>query len=318
MPLPNAPQPWQANQPPATDSPVVVRTALPRRRSAFDAENLMGIVGVLVMLTAAGIGARLYLDEWWRDLFGKGGNKPVRVERKDTPSLPPPPVKNGRGATAKQPSQVEPDPAPQSRQAPQPRGDLAAAEDHLKTALANIRKGAFDEADLDTRKAITAAPDFDEAQAMRLAVGYVRQYSKLADDAMAALDGNCVVDLGPKHGQAAFNSRQDDGSITFQVKGRPRAFKPAELAGIPGVRFRVTESFLDNEIKPEIKSANDMILGAYHFVQKIDGDGKVDPTGNASRDAARERWRKAEIAGDDQTREQAGLLLKLLDMELPD
>jgi hypothetical protein len=182
----------------------------------------------------------------------------------------------------------------------------------VKAALANVRKGFFDEADLDAQKALMAAPECDEAQAMRLAIAYVRQYSPLADEAMAALNENNVVDLGPKHGKGAFISRGDDGSITFQVKGRSKKFASNELEKIPGFRFRVTRDFLDNATNP----ANDLILGSYHLVSKLDGDGDVDPKGAI--EAARKRWRKAAESGDEQSDEQAGLLQKLLAMDQSD
>jgi hypothetical protein len=191
-------------------------------------------------------------------------------------------------------------------------GDFAAARVHVRAALANVRRGFFDEADLDAQKALMAAPECDEAQATRMAIAYIRQYSSLADKAMAALNENNVVDLGQKHGRAAFISRGDDGSITFQVKGRPKKFASDDLEKIPGFRFRVTRDFLDNAINP----ANDLILGSYHLVSKLDGDGDVDP--KRAIDAARERWRKAAESGDEQIVEQAGLLLKLLTMEPSD
>ncbi len=294
---------------PSGPPPVVVRTALPRRRSGFDAENVLGIIGILVMLAAAGIGAKLFHDQWWKEVMPRPAPKPQPVIDHDPiPPRPAPIAKPGRGERAK----TEPEPEPPPRPLMKHEGDFAAARVHVRAALANVRRGFFDEADLDAQKALMAAPECDEAQATRMAIAYIRQYSSLADKAMAALNENNVVDLGQKHGRAAFISRGDDGSITFQVKGRPKKFASDDLEKIPGFRFRVTRDFLDNAINP----ANDLILGSYHLVSKLDGDGDVDP--KRAIDAARERWRKAAESGDEQIVEQAGLLLKLLTMEPSD
>jgi hypothetical protein len=309
VPPPGVAYPWQSHQQPPAEPPVVVRTAVPRRRSGFDAENVMGIVGILVMLAAAGIGAKLFHDQWWHEVIrppAPGPQRPIRPV--PIPPAPAPVVNNGKGKVSPPSPEPEPPPRPLMR----PKGDLAAARVQVKAALANVRKGFFDEADLDAQKALMAAPECDEAQAMRLAIGYVRQYSPLADEALAALNENNVVDLGPKHGRAAFISRGDDGSITFQVKGRSKKFASNELEKIPGFRFRVTRDFLDNATNP----ANDLILGSYHLVSKLDGDGDVDSKGAI--EAARKRWRKAAESGDEQSVEQAGLLQKLLAMDQSD
>ena len=286
--------PWY--QPPAAEPPVVIRAAAPRRRSGFDGENLIGIVAILMMLVVAGVGAKLFHDNWWHTVINPSPKqKPGLVNRHN---LPEPNTEKGGGK-----------PAP----SPKRRGDSAAADGHLKTALSNLRKGSFDEADLDAQKALKADPDSDEAQGMRLAIGYLRQYSPLADKAVVALNANSVVKLGPKDGLGAFiKSNDNDGSITFQVKGRPKRFTRADLDQIPGFRFRVTRDFLDNTKIP----ANDVILGAYHFVGKLDGDGDIDAKGSVV--AARERWEKAAAEGDAAMLEQADLLLKLLAWDRPD
>jgi hypothetical protein len=310
VPPPGGAYPWQSHQPPPAEPPVVVRTALPRRRSGFDAENVMGIVGILVMLAAAGIGAKLFHDQWWQDVMPRPAPKTQpEIRPEPIPPAPRPPVNPG-GGRAPPPS---PEPEPPPRPLMRPKGDLAAARVQVKAALEKVRKGFFNEADLDAQKALMADPECDEAQAMRLAIGYVQQYSPLADEAMAALNANNVVDLGPKHGKGAFISRNDaDGSIKFQVKGRGKWFTIDELSSISGLRFRVTRDFLDNATNP----ANDLILGSYHLVSKLDGDGDVDPKGAI--EAARKRWRKAAESGDEQSVEQAGLLQKLLAMDQSD
>jgi hypothetical protein len=219
VPPPGGAYPWQSHQPPPAEPPVVIRTGVPRRRSGFDAENVMGIVGILVMLAAAGIGAKLFHDQWWQDIMPRPAPKTQpSIRPEPIPPTPAPVVNNGKGRV----SPPSPEPEPPPRPLMKPKGDLAAARVQVKAALANVRKGFFDEADLDAQKALMAAPECDEAQAMRLAIAYVRQYSPLADEAMAALNENNVVDLGPKHGKGAFISRGDDGSITYQRFSRQR------------------------------------------------------------------------------------------------
>ncbi|MFM7289782.1 MAG: hypothetical protein ACKO6B_00950 [Planctomycetia bacterium] len=310
VPPPPVPAPMHVHQLPAADPPIVVRPTVPRRRPAFDAENLLGILGILVMLAVAGVGAKLFYDDWWKDTIRPAPPGPSTI----TKPAPPPDVEPVGGGPKPRPKPDPAPPRPEPNPKPQPRGDRAKALVRLKSAFANVRKGFFDEADLDAQKALMAAPDCDEAQAMRLAVAYVRQYPQLPDEALAALNENDVVDLGPEFGRAAFISRDGAGSVTFQVKGRPQSFTSERLKSMSEVRFRVTESFLDNANNP----ANDLILGACHFVKRLDGDGNVDREGTVASGAARERWRKAELAGEGQIGEQAGMLLKLLDMELPD
>jgi hypothetical protein len=296
---------------------VVVRTTGVRRRSGFDAENLMGIVGLLVMLTVAGIGAKLFHDNWWKSVIDPPAPAPKPLRPDPIPPSPAPVVNLGAGKASRLKPEPEPPPPVPGPKPTKPKGDQDAAELHLKSALANVGKGFFDEADLDAQKALMAAPACDEAQAMRIAVAYLRQYSKFADEAMAAINENNVVDLGPKHGQAAFIDRNVvDGSIKFQVKGRPKWFTIEELSAISGLRFRVTRDFLDNGNEP----ANDLILGAYHFMKRVDGEGNVDRKGavDAARDAARRRWEKAAASGSEEIVEQAQLLQKLLQMERPD
>ena len=301
------PQPSNpSSPPPMADSPVTIRTSVPRRRPGIDAENLMGIAGILVMLVAAGFGAKLFHDQWWRDVV-----KRPAPDRIDPPIRPTPePVQPNPGGGAPKPPRPRPEPMMPRPDNP-PAGDRASADPHMKAALEDCQRGFFDEAVLDAQKACEADPDCEAANAMQVAVAYLRQYSTLADDAMAALNESCVVDLGPKHGQAAFLERDaTDGAIKFQVKGRPRKFTAEELDKIPGLRFRVTKDFLDNAENP----ANDLILGGYHFVMRVDDKG--NPDRRRALDAARSRWDKAAKASDRQSREQAVLLLKLLAWDL--
>ena len=265
----------------------------------------MGIAGILVMLVAAGVGAKLFHDEWWRKVINPPVRNPIEPSSKPTPE----PVKPDAGGGATKPPR--PRPGPMLRPNNPPAGNRATADPHMKAALENCRRGFFDEAVLDTQKACEVDPESEEAEAMQVAVAYLRQYSALADDAMAALNENCVVDLGPKHGQAAFLERDaTDGGITFQVKGRPMKFPAEELGKMTGLRFRVTRDFLDNAENP----ANNLILGVYHFVMRVDDKG--NPDRRRSLDAARGRWGKAAKSSDRESEEQAALLLGLLAWDL--
>ena len=153
-----------------------------------------------------------------------------------------------------------------------------------------------------------AAPGFQEAAAVRFLVAYQRQYSDLADKALDALNGNNVVFLGKKYGNVAFIERNGN-SITFRVPGRNKAFTVKELNGTPGVRFGITKQFLDNAQNP----ANNLILGAWHFITQQTSDGLVDTDG--SRRAARDCWQKAVLFGNPDIGEHATQMITLLDMK---
>jgi hypothetical protein len=180
----------------------------------------------------------------------------------------------------------------------------------MKDALRAAQMGAFDEADLSAEKALRAAPGYEAADAMRLVVAYQRQYTELANEALKALDGNNEV-LLPGSGKAAF-IEQDAESITFRVKGKNKELPINKFNGMPGVRFRITEKFLDNAAN----SANDLILGAWHYVMGQTSDGKKDDEG--SKAAARHRWQKAVANGDQDIQEQGTLMMKLLTPEQAD
>jgi hypothetical protein len=287
-----------AYQAPVANPPIVVRTAVRRSGNASGAETALGVVGIIVMLTAAGFLGFLFRDQ----LFGP--TKARVVPRPPSPVV----VPNGVGAVETVPAQapesqtVRPRPAPPARP-----GRIADAQSHIKNAFSNLRKGFFDEADLDAQKALAAAPGLDEAEAMGLTAAYVRQYSGLAEDARKSLNGNNVVDLGPKWGTGAF-IEMDEKSVTFRVLGKNKPFTFAELDAIPGARFRITAAFLDNAALP----VNDLILGAYQFVRQLDAKGIVVRRG----DEIPSRWLKASASEDQATAEQARLLLKLAELKL--
>ena len=276
------------------DLPVMIRTTVRRSRTGFKLDNIVGLISIVVMLGIAGL---------WFELM-----KP-RTAPRPRPAVVPPakrpvvPLGNGWAAHPK------PQPAPQPQVPPPVRlQNTAAAEEHITNAIKNARQGSFDEADRDAQKALRAAPGFQEAAAVRFLVAYQRQYSDLADEALDALNGNNVVFLGTKYGDVAFIERNGN-SITFRVPGRNKAFTVKELNGTPGVRFGITKQFLDNAQNP----ANNLILGAWHFITQQASDGLVDTDG--SRRAARDYWQKAVLLGNPEIGKHATQMITLLDMK---
>ena len=289
-------------QPPVAEPPIVVRAAVRRSGNASGAETALGVFGIIAMLTAAGFLGFLFRDQ----LFGSTESRVP--PRPPSPVVVPPVVPKGGGAGETVPGQAPELPPARPRPAPpgQP-GRIADAQSHIKNAFSNLRKGFFDEADLDAQKALAAAPGLDEAEAMRLTVAYVRQYTGLAEDARKSLNGNNVVDLGPKWGKGAF-IEQDEKSVTFRVRGKNKPFTFAELDAIPGARFRITAAFLDNAALP----VNDLILGAYQFVRQLDAEGIVVRRGAE----IPSRWQKASASQDQTTAEQARLFMRLAELKL--
>jgi hypothetical protein len=293
-------QPQPSFPPAAEEPPIVIKKRIPRRRSFFDLENLVSLLGVVVILGAGIFFGKLFLDRWWDDLQNIDKRKGGGGAAKDTSTgvTPPPVVAQGGGRATDDPEPVQPAPPP----APV-KGNVAKARAFMKDALRAAQIGAFDEADLSAEKALRAAPGYEPADAMRLVVAYQRQYTELANEALKALDGNNEV-LLPGYGKAAF-IEQGAESITFRVKGKNKEFPVNKLNGMPGVRFRITEKFLDNAANP----ANDLILGAWHYVMGQTSDGKKDDAG--SKAAAQHRWQKAVANGDQGIREQGTLMMKL-------
>lgn len=304
-------QPWQSQPayPPAAEEPtIVIKKKIPRRRSFFDAENLMSLVGVVVILGAGGFFGKFFIENWWDDLqnIGKqnGGNSGAIKDTFREPT-PPPVVPQGSGTQSHDPKPAPPTPPPARS-----KGNTVKALASMKDALRAAQMGAFDEADLNAEKALRAAPGYEEADAMRLVVAYQRQYTDLATEALESLDGNSTV-LLPHYGECPF-IEQDDDTVTFRVKGHNKKFTIDELNGMPGVRFRITEKYLDNAANP----ANNLILGAWHYVMGQTSDGKKDDQG--SKGAARHHWQKAVANGDADINEQGTLMMKLLTVEQAD
>ena len=301
-------QPQPTFPPAAEEPPIVIKKRIPRRRPFFDLENLVSLVGVVVILGAGIFFGKLFIDRWWDDLQTIGrrpGVGPGAPKNSGSIATPRPVVDRGRGRATDDLKPIQPAPPPVPA-----RGNVAEARACMKDALRAAQMGAFDEADLSAEKAFRAAPGYEAADAMRLVVAYQRQYTELANEALKALDGNNEV-LLPGSGKAAF-IEQDAESITFRVKGKNKELPINKFNGMPGVRFRITEKYLDNAAN----SANDLILGAWHYVMGQASDGKKDDEG--SKAAARHRWQKAVANGDQDIQEQGTLMMKLLTHEQAD
>jgi len=280
-----------------------------RHRRGTDWENLLSGAAVILGMVVAILLAGLFLGAWEKDVIrpGRGGRIVATKFRPEPEPIDPQPiVPRGEGA----PKQGDPIAGNGKGEAPREdgqrrgRGDVEAADRLCDEALEQAKNGSFVEADLRAAKALKAAPGHERAEAMRLLVAYQRQYTDLADEALEKLNGNNVVNLGPDYGDGAFIEK-DASSVTFKVAGRIEQIPIGRLNGIPGVRFRITRDYLGNAANP----ANDLILGAYHYVSGLTDDGAASPP--RALQQAHRRWKKAAGAGDADARVQAEMLLQL-------
>jgi len=293
-PVPSAP--WRRAEP---KLPNIVELRPHRsRRSAFDANNIASLIGVLAMLFIMGVVFTLFVNQWWEDI------KPKKVPNALPIVAPDEPIDVPKGAGKSLP------PKRVQAEVAAPLNVNKEAFQHVKQAVENCRKGNFKEADSDAQKALKINPRFEEAKTVRILIGYAKQYPKLATDAENALNGNCEVDLGSKYGKALFIEK-DDQSVTFRTKGQNKRFSRKELQGIPGVRFRITQQFLGNADN----NANDLILGAFQFLRHVDANGNDLPAGI---DSTPSHWKKATESQVKESREHAKLLIKLSTMKLLD
>ena len=291
-PVPSAP--WRRAEP---KLPNIVELRPHRsRRSAFDANNIASLIGVLAMLFIMGVVFTLFVNQWWEEI------KPKKVPNALPIVAPDEPIDVPKGAGKSLP--------PKRVQAEVAAPFNKEAFQHVKRAVENCRKENFKEADFDAQKALKINPRFEEANAVRILIGYAKQYPQLAESAENALNGNCEVDLGSKYGKALFIEK-DDQSVTFRTKGQNKRFSRKELQGIPGVRFRITQQFLANANNP----ANDLILGAFQFLRHVDANGNDLPAGIVSTPS---HWKKAFESQEEEFREHAELLIKLSMMKLLD
>jgi hypothetical protein len=295
VPLPSytpAPLTEFAGLPSVLRRPVVYR---PRNDAA---QIAIGIGSLLVMLFVIGAGVVIFANP-------RPTIKPNSVSPPEGSSPPRPVINDGEDSRAPLAIDVPGKPPKPVVVTPDRR---AQTHRHLKDAVARIRESLFDLGDEYAKRAHTTDPTCKEAGAVVILSGYVRQYTKLADEARKALNGNNIVNLGKGKGECAF-IEQGDGWVMFRVKGENKRFTIQELNNLPGVRFRITRQFLDNAAKP----ANDLILGSYQYVHGLDPDGvPLPPAVNPIPD----RWMKATRSPDAITREQAGMLLELPRLEL--
>lgn len=182
------------------------------------------------------------------------------------------------------------------------------ASDTIAAGLKACKEGLFDLANEHGAAAAKAAPEDPRGFAIQLLAAYAPQYSTLADEAVEQMNGSTEVDLGRKYGLGAF-VEQTPYHIVFIAKGRHVRFTHAEFKNLYDVRFRVTRAFLDNGKRP----ANDLILGAIHFLKQFDADGNLDVKTEAPRTAAHDRWKAAAGSGDPTVAGHARALLTLLE-----
>ena len=262
------------------------------------AQIALGIGSLLIMLFVVGFGLWVFANPRF----------PIESDPVSPPLVTPPPtpaINTGGGDATPPPVDVPITPPRPVVVTPDRR---AQAHKQLKDAVAKIRQSLFDLGDEYAKKARATDPTCKEAEAVVIVNGYVRQYTRLADDARKALNGNDSVNLGKGRGECAFIEQGDDW-VMFRVKGENKRFTIKELNNLLGVRFRITRQFLDNASNP----ANDLILGSYQYIHGLDPDGlPLRPGVNT----IPERWLKAARSTDAITREQAEMLLELPRLEL--
>jgi hypothetical protein len=311
LPLPPPVPPPAATCPPVPpeDSPgppIVLRKPVVYRPSHDGAQLALGAVSLLVVVIGIGFGAIVFTPQTRPSPPPRKPPKPSYVAT--VPTTPKPPIHSG-GGKASRPSNLNSLPVPKRPPVHGGTGDLRGALRHLQEAVAEIKKGRFDAGEEYAAKARRADPTCKEADAVVLVSQYVRQYTKLADEALASLDGSSIVDLGPDKGECLFIEKGDDW-VKFRVNFKNERFTMQELSNLPGVRFRITRQFLDNNAH---NPGNNLILGAYQYIHGLDSNGVVQ---RKSVNPIPDCWGKAARSSNVITREQAAMLLELPRLEL--
>lgn len=290
---------------PTTSEPLLaIRTRAPRYRRGITIENLTGAVGALVMCGTVLLGVGWFVNQSWKDLRDKT-RQPAEPELAVVEQKPVPPsvgTGSGKPATLGRNPTVPAGNQISSQQAV--RGGEANARKQLEDALTLARQGSFDEALRLSQRAARALPD--QGEGLELLIAYSRQYPGLADQAVKALNGSSEVDLGRPYGKAQFVD-QNATEITFFAKGRHETFSIHKFNSLKGVRFRVTRNFLDNAKNP----ANDLILGACHFLMMVNDEGEQAPGSDGVREAER-RIGKAIASSHPASVEQGTVMLKAM------
>ena len=104
-------------------------------------ENLVSLLGVILILGTGLFLAKLFVEQWWKDLPKKRSGPAVSTPLADD-ITPPPVVVRGSGRPHDDPAPAPPAPPP----APV-NGDIDEAHACMKDALRAAQMGAFDEAD---------------------------------------------------------------------------------------------------------------------------------------------------------------------------
>jgi hypothetical protein len=290
---------------PTFNFPTVVRH---RRRGGGDIENVATAIGVLLMCGLLIFGVGCFIRKWFDEMpkktdgFAATNELPVRQK--------PPSVAGGSGSPTPPGSDVTRDNTvtPKPKRVLSQSGKVAAARETLSRALTMAQQGSFDEAHTLAGRAATGMPD--GANALQLMVEYARQYPDLADTARLALNGSDEIDLGQRYGKGQF-VQQDAKEIVFFMKGAHKPLSTHEFNGLPGVRFRVARDFLERR---QDLPANDLILGSYQYLLRLNRAGLEDLDG--SQHEAETRFRRAANAGDPTVAEHARLMLTLLNANL--
>lgn len=276
---------------------VIVRTHVPPYRSGLCLGNLVTAVGALVMCVVILLGIGLFVRQSWDDLNEKTGRAAGGKQRHRKAVAQSPAVRTG-GSKPRKPEVVPVAPAAgESGGASADATDVADARQQLEEAVALARQGSFDEALRLAQRASKAMPE--QSEGLELIIQYSRQYTHLADQARQAINGSQELNVGPPYGTAQF-VEQDANGITLFIRGKHERFTIPQFNGLKGVRFRITRDYLDNAHAP----ANDLILGACHFLMRVDDTGEQSTGSDGIREAQR-RFDNAMTSGDAACVEQA-------------
>lgn len=302
---PSAPVPQAAetsyDTTPHSEPPVVVRTHVPRYSREFNLDSLTSAVGALAVCALLLLGVGWFIRQSGEDLLQHTKPKPSEgglglVVTEPVPKIVLP--GGGKADSSKRPPVTTPPVKPK----PSPMAGDAKAK--LQEALTLARQGSFKEAQRIAERVQRQLPD--ESDGLSYIISYAEQYPNLADQARLALNGSSEVDLGPPFGKAQF-VEQTAENIAFFSKGKHKTFTIKEFNGRKGVRFCVFRAYLDNASLP----ANDLIIGAYQFLLRVNELGEQDATSGVP--DAKRRFRKAITNGNATTIEQGTLMLKALE-----
>jgi hypothetical protein len=291
--------------PPAPFGPQPGRRQPPSRFGRW-LRGVRDFVGIMVAILIVSVVA-------WRTM---GESVRVPSKPRPVPVVQPKPLEVARGqgeAVGQVVPGVRPEEPAPTRPAPRPVVDVEAL---IAESIQKARAAAFDEADFLAQQALQHDPQNRRARGARALAAYGRQYGDLADRAFAAMNGAVEIDFGRRHGMAAFIEKDAERqTYTFRCNGRNTEFTLAQLKSMDGVRFRITERWLDAARNP----VNDLILGSTHYLKRLRKDGTQGAPGNAPcvecTDAARKRWDRARLepGANRDVSEHAEWLITLLD-----